>query len=250
MTQITVKGYFEKDTVKQKFNEILGEKSENFITSVLQAVNDNNHLSSCDPASIFNAAAMAAILDFPINKNLGEAYILPYGNKAQFQIGYKGFIQLAIRSGQYETIGATPIYDGQIVSNNPLTGFKFDFSVPKKGSPIGYAASFKLLNGFEKTIYMTHGELVEHGKRYSKSYSSGQWAKNFDKMAIKTVIKKLINNYGPKSIMMQKAINADQSVVNNFENNEFSYPDNDNTSNLNQKFDSAVIRDKDGNEII
>ena len=171
---------------------------------------------------------MAAVLDMPINNNLGFAYIVPYGNNAQFQIGYKGFIQLAIRSGQYETTGAAPIYKGQLKSNNPLTGYIFDFDVPPNGKPIGYAAYFKLKDGFHKTVYMTHDECLEHAKRFSKSFrfDSSIWKKDFSAMAQKTVLKKLISKYGPLSLEMQKAVQSDQSVVKDFEKGEFAYPDN------------------------
>ena len=132
MSNLTVKNYFKQDSIKTKFNEMLGDKSTNFLTSLQHSISQNNQLMKCDPESIFNAAATAAILDMPINSNLGEAYILPYGKKAQFQIGYKGFIQLAIRTGQYNTIGATPVYDGQILENNPLTGLRFRLQQAKK----------------------------------------------------------------------------------------------------------------------
>lgn len=245
--QITVKDYFSKDQVKEKFNELLGDKSTTFVTSVLQVVNGNSALKRCEPASIFNAAAMAAVLGFPINSNFGDAYILPYGNKAQFQIGYKGFIQLAIRSGEYKTIGSTPIFEGQIVSNNPLTGYVFNFDIPKNGKTVGFAASFTLKNGFEKTIFMTTEEIIQHGKKYSKTFSSGPWKTDFDAMATKTIVKLLISKYGPKSLEMQQAVNSDQSIVQNFEENKFEYPDNEKTDekveNINAQFEDAEVVD-------
>ena len=255
MSNLTVKDYFGKDAVKDKFAELLGDKSTNFVTSVLQSVSQNTALLKCEPESIFNAAAMAAVLNMPINYNLGEAYILPYGRKAQFQIGYKGFIQLAIRSGQYKTIGASPIYDGQIVQNNPLTGYKFDFSKPIEGKPVGFAASFTLINGFEKTIYMSYDEVIQHAKKYSKTFNKkNSYGKLFDSpwnnadgfipMAIKTVLKKIINQYGPKSLEMQTAVSADQSVVENFEENKFQYPDNEKptpATDLNGQFEDAEV---------
>tara|TARA_R110002167_G_scaffold24774_4_gene86661 strand:+ start:2336 stop:3151 length:816 start_codon:yes stop_codon:yes gene_type:complete len=256
MSNITVKNYFNQDAIKTKFDELLGAKSENFVNNVLQAVSQNSALMNCEPESIYQAAATAAVLDMPINSNLGEAYILPYGKKAQFQIGYKGFIQLAIRSGQYKTIGATPIYDGQIVQNNPLTGYIFDFSKPKEGKPIGFAASFTLKNGFDKTFFMTYAEVVTHAKKYSKTFNKkNSWGKLFDSpwnnaegfeaMAIKTVLKKLISQFGPKSLQMQTAVSADQSVVNDFENEKFEYPDNEkpksNENDLNKQFETAEV---------
>lgn len=227
-TALTTKQYFAQDGVKNKFEELLGEKSVGFVTSVMQVVNGNDYLKKASPASIYNAAAMAAVLDMPINNNLGFAYIVPYGGHAQFQIGYKGFIQLAIRSGQYETIGASPIYKGQLTSNNPLTGYKFDFNIPPQGEPIGYAAHFNLKSGFSKTLYMTTAEILAHGKRYSKSFakSSSIWKKDFPGMAQKTVLKMLLSKYGVLSLEMQTAVQSDQSVVKDFEKQEFQYPDN------------------------
>lgn len=227
-TSLTTKQYFNQEGVKNKFHELLGEKSVAFVTSVMQVVNNNDLLKRATPASIYNAAAMAAVLDMPINNNLGFAYIVPYAGQAQFQIGYKGFIQLAIRSGQYETIGAAPIYKGQLTSNNPLTGFEFDFNIPKSGEPIGYAAHFKLKSGFSKTLYMTTEELLAHGKRYSKSFTKNGsiWKKDFPGMAQKTVLKMLLSKYGVLSLDMQTAVQSDQSIVKDFENGKFEYPDN------------------------
>jgi len=218
------------------------------MTSVMQVVNGNEYLKKATPASIYNAAAMAAVLDMPINNNLGFAYIIPYGNQAQFQIGYKGFIQLAIRSGQYKTIGATPIYAGQLTSENPLTGYEFDFKVPKTGEPIGYAASFKLISGFEKILYMTVAELKAHGKKYSKTFNkpAGLWNKDFEGMAQKTVLKRLLSKYGPLSLEMQKAVNSDQSIVEDFEDDgKFKYPDNANEAGAEAETVNAEILEED-----
>lgn len=222
--QLTVKGFFERDIVQNKFKELLGKKSQGFITSVLQVVNSNDLLKKATPESIFNAAATAATLDLPINNNLGFAYIIPFKTKqqdgsfkdvAQFQIGYKGFIQLAQRSGQFKTISATPIFDGQIVEENPLTGFVFDFKAKKSDKIIGYASYFELLNGFNKTLYVPVEQMEAHGKRFSQTYKKGfgLWKDDFDSMAIKTVIKLLLSKFAPLSIEMQQAIIMDQSVV-------------------------------------
>jgi recombination protein RecT len=176
---------------------------------------------------------MAATLDLPVNQNLGFAYFIPFNNRktnkqeCQFQIGYKGFIQLAMRSGQFKTISATPIYENQLVSENPLTGFVFDFS--KKGqNVIGYAAYFSLINGFEKTLYMSVEELKKHGVAYSQTFKKGfgLWNDNFDAMAQKTVIKLLLSKYAPLSIEMQKAHIADQAIIRNADTLEVDYIDN------------------------
>jgi len=125
-TQLTTKQFFQRDDVKSKFNELLGTRTNQFMTSLLSIVNNNSYLRNASPDSIYTSAMMAAALDLPINPNLGFAYIIPYGNQAQFQIGYKGLIQLALRSGQFKTISVTPVYEGQLLENNPLT--KNDFN--------------------------------------------------------------------------------------------------------------------------
>jgi recombination protein RecT len=226
--QLAVKEFFNREDVTSKFKTLLGNKAAGFIASVLQVTQSNDYLKEADPKTVFNAAATAAILDIPINNNLGFAYIVPYKGQAQFQMGYKGFIQLAQRSGQFLTISASPIFEGQILESNPLTGYKFDFTVTSKGNAIGYAAYFKLLNGFEKTIYMTVEELKKHGKSYSQTFKSdkGLWKDNFDAMALKTVIKLLLSKFAPLSIEMTRAVISDQAVVNDFETQEVTYVDN------------------------
>lgn len=239
---LTATSLFNREDVKTKFNEMLGKKSQGFITSVLQIVASNKLLKNADPMSIYNAAAVAATLDLPINNNLGFAYIIPYNQKfqdnegqwkskqvAQFQLGYKGFIQLAQRSGQFKTISATPIYEGQIAENNPLTGIKFDFTKKTNDNVIGYASYFELLNGFQKTLYMTNEDLKKHGAKYSKTFNNKTsiWNDNFDAMAQKTVIKLLLSKYAPLSIEMQRAVIVDQAVVNNEEGTDLSYVDHE-----------------------
>lgn len=228
-----IKNYFTQESAQDKFKELLGSRASAFSTSVLQLVASNKQLANADPQSVFNAACMAATLDLPINSNLGFAYILPYndrdkGQVAQFQMGYKGFIQLAQRSGQFKTISATPIYDGQVVSKNPLSGYQFDFTVEPKGQPIGYAGYFSLINGFEKTIYLTIKELEQHGLKYSQTFKKGfgLWKDNFEAMALKTVIKHLLSKYAPLSIDMQKAVLTDQSIIKDTDSVDVEYIDN------------------------
>lgn len=215
--------------MKKKFDELLGKRSSAFMTSVLQIVSNNSYLQNASPQSIFNAACVAATLDLPINNNLGFAYIVPYGKDAQFQLGYRGFIQLAQRSGQFKTISATPIYEGQLISENPLTGFEFDFTKPKEGNPIGYAAYFALINGFEKTLFMSREEVQKHGKRFSQTFKSnrGLWVDDFDAMALKTVLKLLLSKFAPLSVEMQTATIADQGIINNPDTLDVTYADNE-----------------------
>lgn len=235
--ETSIKAYLSSAGVTKKFEELLGKKSTGFITSVLQVVNGNSALREADPASVYGAAAAAAVLDLPINNNLGFAYIVPYkenipggGSRkvAQFQLGYKGFVQLAQRSGQFKTISSAPIFEGQLISEDPLAGYQFDFTKKSSNTVIGYAAYFKLLNGFEKVFYMTIDELKAHGKKYSKTFDMkyGLWNTDFDGMCRKTVIKLLLSRFAPLSIEMQNAVIFDQAKVNNIETQDVQYIDN------------------------
>jgi recombination protein RecT len=240
--QLTVKGLFNRDDVKGKFQELLGKRASAFMTSVLQIVTSNKSLQNADPMSIYQSAAVAATMDLPINNNLGFAYIVPYNQSykddqgkwqkkqvAQFQMGYKGFIQLAQRSGQFKTIAATPVYEGQLIEQNPLTGFVFDFTKKSSEVVIGYAAFFQLLNGFEKTLYMSIAEIRNHGGKYSQTFTNekGLWNTDFDAMATKTVLKLLLSRFAPLSIDMQRAVISDQGVVKDHETLDVDYVDND-----------------------
>lgn len=231
------KDFFAMPNVKAKLTELLGKNAASFATSVLQIVNSNDMLKNAAPDTVFNAACMAATLNLPINNNLGFAYIVPFNNRkankveAQFQLGYKGFIQLAQRSGQFKTISAAPVFDGQLISENPLTGYEFNWAVKPKANekPIGYVAYFKLLNEFEAYLYMTHDEVKAHANKYSQTAKKGLgvWNDNFDAMALKTVLKLLLSKQAPLSIEMQKAVLADQAVVKDVETNQFEYIDHE-----------------------
>lgn len=225
---LTTKDLFSRDDVRNRFTEMLGKKAQGFITSVLQIVQSNANLKNADPLSVYNAAAVAATLDLPLNNNLGFAYIVPYNQKyqdgegqwkskqvAQFQMGYKGFIQLAQRSGQFKTISAAPIYKGQLISENPLTGYIFDFTKKESEEIIGYASYFSLINGFEKTLYMPAATMEAHGKRFSKSFENktGLWKTDPLNMGLKTVTKLLLSRYAPLSIEMQTAVKTDQGII-------------------------------------
>lgn len=258
-TQLTVKTLFAKDEVRRKFTEMLGKKAQGFITSVLQIVSQNRLLAKAEPASVYHAAAVAATLDLPINDNLGFAYIIPYNQRqqdgtfktvAQFQMGYKGFIQLAQRSGTFQTISSTPVYEGQIIEQNPLTGFKFDFTQRKSDVVVGYAAYFRLMNGFEKTLFMSIDELKKHGQRYSKTFTnkSGLWNSDFDAMASKTVIKLLLSKFAPLSVEMQRAVITDQGVINDEDATDISYADNEDAE-INKEAERVVLMINDARTV-
>lgn len=222
------------DYVKERFSDVLGKKSQGFIASMLSIVSNNDLLSKADPKSVLNAAMTAATLDLPINQNLGFAYIIPYNDRktgqvvAQFQMGYKGFVQLAQRSGQFQTINVTDVREGEITGENRLTGeMKFDWKEDReKLTIVGYVAYMKLVNGFEKSLYMTVKELKAHGNQYSQSAKKGYglWTDDFDAMASKTVIKLLLSKYAPLTTQMQTAQLADQAIV---KEDGFEYPDNE-----------------------
>lgn len=227
------KDFFAKPMVQEKLKELVGKNAPAFATSVLQIVNSNSMLVNADPQTIFSAACMAATLNLPINNNLGFAYIVPFKNnkenkiEAQFQLGYKGYIQLAQRSGQFSRIAATPVYDGQLISENPLLGYEFDWSVKPSGDPIGYVAFFKLINGFTAELYMSKEEVMKHANKYSQTAKKGYgvWKDQFEAMALKTVLKLLLSKQAPLSIDMQKAQMADQAIIRDVDKDEFEYID-------------------------
>nr|DAI45059.1 MAG TPA: RecT protein [Caudoviricetes sp.] len=202
---VTIQGLVAQEDIKARFEELLGKKAPGFISSLLAVVNNNKLLAKANPRTVIAAGAMAASLDLPINQNLGFAYIIPYKDEAQFQMGYKGYIQLAMRTGQYQTINAAEVYEGEILKQNRFTG-EYEFGEKTSDKIVGYIAYFKLVNGFEKYLYMSIEEMQAHAKKFSKNYKGGtdKWGlTDFHSMAIKTVLKRLISKYGILSIEMQ-----------------------------------------------
>lgn len=214
----TLKGMLEMPAYKNKFNEMLGKKAAGFMSSIIAVTNNNKYLAKANPATVIGAAAQAAMLDLPINQSLGFAYIVPYGNEAQFQLGYKGYIQLAQRSGQYVDIGAKTVFEGELEYENRLLD-KFKFGERTGDKVIGYLAYFRLTNGFEKMLFMELDDMIAHAKKYSKNYKGGtdKWGlTDFNTMAEKTVLKRLLSKYGPlsiESIQMSQALSNDGSVI-------------------------------------
>lgn len=232
----TLRELFNDPIIKTKVEQLIGKNSATFATSVMQIANSNALLRTADPSSVFNAACMAATLNLPLQNGLGFAYIVPFKNnkerkvEAQFQIGYKGFIQLAQRSGQFKRLVALPVYKKQLIKKDFINGFKFDWEQePEKDeNPIGYYAYFKLVNDFSAELYMSHDDIVKHAQRYSQTFKKGfgVWLDNFEAMALKTVMKLLLSKQAPLSVEMQQAVLADQAVVKDVENQEFNYEDN------------------------
>ena len=226
----TVESWISSSNIKAKFNEVLDKGAGAFVTSLLSLVKQTPALAECDPKTTISAAMTAATLKLPINPNLGFAYIIPYKNKtgaeATFQLGYKGIIQLAMRTGQYKTINASVVREGEIEGVDFITG---EIMRGKRTSDkvVGYIAYFKLVNGFEKMLYMSKEDMEAHASKYSQAYNSDKrynnsrsvWTTNFDTMALKTVLKQLISKYGIMSIDMQggeamaKGMSSDQAVI-------------------------------------
>ena len=227
-----LKGILANDTMKKNFENILKENSGAFMASIIELYQSDASLQMCDPNKVILEALKAATLKLPINKQLGFAYIIPYKNKGasipQFQLGYKGYIQLAQRSGQYRYINADIIYEGEIVKYNRVTGMLEIAGEATSDKAIGYFAYFQLLNGFEKAVYWTTEKVTAHARKYSKSYSSptSVWHTNFDAMALKTVIKNIISKYGVMSVEFANAVanDTDDSVENEVNQNANKAP--------------------------
>jgi recombination protein RecT len=209
-----LKAVISVDSVQEQFRNALKENADAFIASVIDLYGGDSYLQKCQPKDVITECLKAATLKLPINKNLGFAWIVPYGNKPQFQIGYRGYIQLAMRTGQYKYINAGGVYEGVAVEQDLLTG-AVEFTGKATSDKIaGYFAYFELLNGFSKAVYMTADEMLAHAKRYSKSFNnkSSAWQTNFDEMAYKTCIRQLLSKYGFLSTEMISALSADQEV--------------------------------------
>ena len=201
----TMKGLLSSPSVMKRFEEVLGKRATQFTASILSLYNSEQMLQKTDPMSVISSAMVAATLDLPIDKNLGYAWIVPYGGKAQFQLGYKGYIQLALRTGQYKSINCIPIHEGELQKWNPLTEeIEIDFEKRESDAVIGYAAYFELINGFRKTVYWTKAQVEKHKKKFSKSDFG--WKNDWDAMALKTVLKAVLSKWGILSVEMQKAV--------------------------------------------
>lgn len=215
----TLGGILRSPAIQAKLYGVLGsEKTANcFVSSVLSVANGNGYLKKADPMTVVGAAMVAATLQLPIVPTLGMAYIVPYKGAAQFQIGYKGLIQLAERSGQVRNIIDEVVYEGQLVRKNRFTGeYEFDEDARVSDTVIGYMARIELANGFAKTVYWTRDEVEAHARRFSQAYQKDlltPWRTDFDQMARKTVLKSLVNKYAPMDIAMQQAMRFDQAVV-------------------------------------
>ncbi|EWG12720.1 recombinase RecT [Cytobacillus firmus] len=216
-----LKGLLNTPTMQKKFEQVLAKKAPQFMASVLNLYNGDVGLREAEPMSIVSSAMVAASLDLPVDKNLGYAWIVAFydskkGYKAaQFQLGYKGYIQLALRSGQYKAINVIPVYEGELLKWNRLTEeIDLDLDAKKSDKVIGYCGYFKLVNGFEKTVYWTRDEVeahrIKHNKAKDKKSLNNVWRSDYDAMAMKTVLRNMLGKWGILSIDMQKAFTEDE----------------------------------------
>lgn len=204
---------------QEYLSQVLGKNAQSFVNNVTALVANSATLQRCAPMGVMYSAIKATALNLPLDPNLGFAYVIPYENRrqgvveAQFQIGYKGFIQLAIRSGQFKAINATEVKEGELQDFDLLTGgLRFEAKPNRHELPTaGYVAYFELINGFSKSLYMTKGEVEAHRQRFSKARNS-PWDTDFDAMAKKTVLKLLLSRYAPLSVELIEAVKNDQAT--------------------------------------
>lgn len=230
--------------IKARINEVVGKNAQSFMTSIVSAVSANPTLQECEPATILSAAFLGEGLKLSPSPQLGQYYMVPYDNKkagikqAQFQLGYKGYIQLAIRSGYYRKINVIAIKDGELIRFDPLNedievNLIDDFEEREAKETIGYYAMFEYTSGFRKAIYWPKSKMLCHADRFSKAFSkekykellAGQipekdmwkyssfWYKDFDAMAYKTMLRQLISKWGIMSVDLQKAYEADEALI-------------------------------------
>jgi len=246
-----LKAMLEAPSVQEQFQNALAENKNQFIASIIDLYNGDKSLQECKPAAILQECLKAAVLDLPINKALGFAYVVVYKNKRKvtdpqtgrteyvveptptFIPGYKGYIQLAMRTGQYRTINADLVYEGELRTVNRLSGEVALDGKKTSDKVVGYFCYFELLNGYSKTLYMSVEDMAAYAKRYAPGIKkdttipqliakandgivskSVGWEGNFNDMALKTVIRRLISKYGYLSIKMQSAIGHDADSEN------------------------------------
>lgn len=243
-----------------------------FVSNLMSAISNNPTLQECDQLSVVSAALQAEALKFPINQSLGYVYLVPFNDKkanlkkAQFQIGYKGYIQLAIRSGQYRDINVVEVKEGELGEFDPLNGQKFnwitDYNERLKAKTIGYVGQLELMNGFKKQLYIPYEQMLDHADTYSQAFNkdtyiqlmngtyrgdawklSSFWYKNFDEMAKKTVLRQLLSKWGIMSVEMQDAYIKDQAEMK--ADGSYDYIDNPTNKEFAQQTTSAVHKEQE-----
>ena len=255
-----LKAALKAPSVTAKFQEMLGKRAPQFMTSITSVVQNNALLQKADVNSIIMGAAVAASMDLPLNPNLGYAALVPFNSKdgcfAQVQIMIKGWTELFLRSGQCQAIVCETVYEGQLVKKNKFTGeYIFDEDAKKSDKIIGFMAYFKLTNGFEKYDYMTVEEVKAHAQKFSQTYRKGGgiWREHFEAMGQKTVLKRLLTKYAPKSLEMQQMAIFDQSIVKgNIENLNDAvaeYADNPKATNAQAPTDYQEVDEQEVEEV-
>ena len=238
--------YLTNDAVKNQINNVIGGKNgDRFISSIVSAVQTNSALQECTNPSILSAALLGESLKLSPSPQLGQYYMVPFNNnkkgykEAQFQLGYKGYIQLAIRSGQYKKLNVLAIKEGELVRFDPLNeeievNLIEDEEAREEAKAVGYYAMFEYTNGFKKAMYWSKKKMEAHALKYSKGYKAKKgytfWEKDFDAMAYKTMLRQLISKWGIMSIDMQSAMDADMAVIH--EDGTKDYVDMENDENV------------------
>lgn len=262
--------YISHNATQEYLKKVLSDKKDAFVSNLVSLVANNAKLQECEPATLMYGAIRATASDLPLDPAFGCAYLIPYKNnklgitEAQFQIGYRAYGQLALRSGLFKCINDTDVREGELVNRNRLTGqIDFNFEQDDKRRSelpiIGYVSYFQLLNGFESTLYMSVEELKAHGLRYSQTYrsqyanvrDSSKWVTDFHEMCRKTVIKLHLSRKAPLSVEMQNAIRDDQAVFRSADAPEYvdttgdePLIDKDKASKVAAMFDDAKIVDE------
>lgn len=246
LNAIPFASFINQGAIQNRIIKTIGsERGQRFITAIVSAVNNNSSLAECTNDSIYSGALLGESLNLSPSPQLGHYYLVPFKDKekgkvAQFQLGYKGYLQLAIRSGYYKKINVLDIKEGELIKYNPLdeeieVNLIEDEEKREKAKTIGYYAMFEYTNGFKKTLYWSRNKMIEHAKKYSQGYradlSKGTsytfWSKDFDGMAFKTMLRQLISKWGIMSIEMQNAVEKDMAVIN--EDGTPDYVDNKKT---------------------
>lgn len=238
---MTIKNMATSPAIVNRFKDVLGDKDKasQFLASVVSAVNRNNKLQSCDPKSVMASAMIAATLNLDINPSLGFAAIVPYNGQAQFQVMTKGFVQLALRTGQYKGMNVTEVYRDELVSEDIITGevhidpvANGDRANGRYENIAGYVAFFEFTNGFRKMVYWSMEKIMAHAKKFSKSwdqkasrfYPGSAWADHFEAMCRKTVLKSALSSWGILSTQMASAVESDGGYKTDIDAN-LEYPD-------------------------
>lgn len=248
--------YLTQEAVKNQISNIVGGRSQRFISAIVSAVNTNPQLQECTNQSIVSGALLGESLNLSPSPQLGQYYLVPFndrnkGKVAQFQLGYKGYIQLAIRSGQYKKLNVLAIKKGELVKFDPLNeeievNLMQNEEERENAETIGYYAMFEYTNGFRKAIYWSKAKMEAHALRYSMGYRAKKgytfWEKDFDAMAYKTMLRQLISKWGIMSVDMINAFENDMAVLN--EDGSKFYIDTDETEEVVEEIEEPVAEEQ------